>query len=160
MSNENYIIPDSVIFESAAEMLSEGHSVVLRPKGNSMLPFIHGSLDNVKLERLGQVLAGDIVLARLNPDKYILHRVYYIDGEKLTLMGDGNNRGQEHCLTSDVIGTVTEIIRSSGRSVDARSRAELRRARLWRRLLPLRRYILGVYRRLPWHKKEIKLNSR
>lgn len=160
MSNDSVIIPDSVIFESAAEMLSEGHSVILRPRGNSMLPFIHGTLDNVKLERLDTVQVGDIVFARLGPDHYILHRVYATDGDKLTLMGDGNPRGQEHCLTGDVIGTVTEIIRSSGRSVDARSRAGLRRARLWRRLLPLRRYILGVYRRLPWHKKEIKLNSR
>ena len=141
-------------------MLREGHSVILRPRGNSMLPFIHGQYDNVKLEKLSEVKVGDIVLAEVAVDRFVLHRVFEKDGSYLTLMGDGNYSGVEHCTEKDVIGTVTEIIRHNGRRIDPYSRSEMRLARAWRRIMPLRRYLLGVYRRLPWNKKEIMINSK
>lgn len=160
MSKDVITVPNPVLIRSASEMLKEGHSVILRPRGNSMLPFIHGQYDNVKLEILAEVKVGDIVLAEIDTDRFVLHRVFEKDGDDLTLMGDGNCSGVEHCTVDNVIGTVTEIIRHNGHSVDPHSRIEMRRARTWRRLRPLRRYILGLYRRLPWNKKEIKINSR
>ena len=57
-------------------------------------------------------------------------------------MGDGNIAGTERCTRADVIGTVSEIIRPSGR------RRKPDRGRFWRFLKPIRRYLLGVYRRL------------
>ena len=65
-----------------------------------------------------------------------------MDGDALTLMGDGNLQGTEHCTTQDVCGTVIEIQRPGGR---ARKPGP---GRFWRAIKPLRRYILGIYRRL------------
>ena len=87
------------------------------------------------------VSVGDIVLVKIG-ERYILHRVIAREGDALTLMGDGNIRGTEACRTGDVIGTVAEIIRPSGRvRIPGR-------ARLWRMLKPIRRYLLALWRRL------------
>jgi hypothetical protein len=39
------IIPNNVLFDDVVSMLSKGHTVTLRAKGNSMFPFIIGGRD-------------------------------------------------------------------------------------------------------------------
>ena len=74
--------------------------------------------------------------------------VIEVDGEDVTLMGDGNLRGVERCSRDRIAGTAVEILRNGEKRVDCRSPRALRQARIWRRLMPLRRIILGFYRRL------------
>ena len=59
------------------------------------------------------------------------------------LMGDGNIHVTECCQPTDIIGVVTEIIHK-GRSVDCNSRCEQRKAKIWGKLLPIRRYLLYI----------------
>ena len=134
-------LPNEILLGEVAAVLQEGREAVIIPTGNSMLPFIRGGVDRVVLRRKPAVAVGDVVLARIG-DRYILHRVISRKGDALTLMGDGNVRGTEACRTEDVIGTVAEIIRPSGRvRIPGR-------ARLWRMLKPIRRYLLALWRRL------------
>ena len=84
---------------------------------------------------------GDIVLARVG-DRFIMHRVFKVDGGSLTLMGDGNIRGTETCLDSDVIGKVIQIRKENGKVVTPG------KGKFWRMLMPLRRYILAFYKRV------------
>ena len=135
-------LPNDILLGEVAAVLREGREAVITPTGNSMLPFIRGGTDRVVLQRRDSVEAGDIVLVKIE-DRYILHRVIARKGDALTLMGDGNIRGREHCTTADLIGTVTEILRPSGRRIIPG------KARVWRALRPLRRYLLAIYRRLP-----------
>ena len=94
------------------------------------------------VDRIGYRLKpGDIVLVH-TAGRYILHRLIAHDGDALTLMGDGNLQGTESCTTADVVGTVTAVIRPSGREQTPG------KGRLWRILKPLRRYLLAIYRRL------------
>ena len=134
-------LPNEILLGEVATVLRDGREAVIIPSGCSMLPFIRGDVDRVALRREPDVAVGDIVLVRIG-ERYILHRVIARDGDALTLMGDGNIAGKEHCTLDDVIGTAIEIIRPSGRRVVPG------RARLWRALLPLRRVLLGVWRRL------------
>ena len=134
-------LPNEILLGEVAAVLREGREAIIFPTGGSMLPFIRGGVDRVVLRRKPAVGVGDIVLAKIG-EQYILHRVIAADGEALTLMGDGNLRGTEHCAPADVIGTVTEIIRPSGR---ARIPGK---GRLWRLLKPLRRYLLALRRHL------------
>jgi len=83
---------------------------------------------------------GDIVLAHLK-NTYVLHRVFSIDGLDVTLMGDGNLKGKEYCKISDICGTVKLIIKPGKEVAPSKGK-------LWRLLLPLRRYILFIYRRI------------
>ena len=136
------VVPNAILLAEADDLLSRGIEVVLMTKGNSMLPFIRGEKDSVNLKRFGAVNVGDIVLARIAPDRYVLHRIFAIDGDAVTLMGDGNLVGVESCRLGDILGTVTEIIRPDGRKKKVTSGA------LWRKLLPARRYLLWIYRKI------------
>lgn len=136
------VVPNEILLAEADDLLSRGIEVVLMTKGNSMLPFIRGEKDSVNLKRFGAVKVGDIVLARIAPQRYVLHRIFSIDGDQVTLMGDGNLVGTESCRLSDILGTVTEIIRPSGK------KKKVTDGSLWRKLLPVRRYLLWIYRKL------------
>jgi hypothetical protein len=134
-------IPNEILLGEVAAVLREGREAVITPTGNSMLPFIRGGRDRVTLRACADLAVGDIVLACFG-GRYILHRVIACDGEAVTLMGDGNLVGTERGARADVLGTVTEIIRPSGR------RVRPGKGRLWRALKPVRRYLLAIYRRL------------
>jgi len=136
---DKLILPNGVLLGEVSKIIAEGKDVAFTPKGNSMLPFIYGGKDSVIITAAPSVKVGDIVLVKID-GKYLLHRIYEIDGDKLTLMGDGNIRGTEACMKSDVVGRVREI-RREGKAIVPGDGS------LWRKLLPYRRYILGIYRR-------------
>lgn len=142
------VVPNAILLGEVKALLAEGKDVVIPTKGNSMLPFIRGGVDSVKLRKLGSIAIGDIVLAEIREGTYVLHRVFALDGDMVTLMGDGNRRGTERCTAADIAGTALTILKHNGKEVDCRSPRALRQARIWRGLLPLRRILLGFYRRL------------
>lgn len=131
-------VDSHAFLEEAARLLEEGREVLFTPFGTSMLPFIRGGEDRVRLKKLPSVSPGDIVLARL-PGRHVLHRVIGMEGEELTLMGDGNLSETECCRLQDVLGTVTEIQKGSRTVVPGK-------AGFWRAARPIRKYILAVYR--------------
>ena len=130
-------LPNDVLLGEVAAVLQEGREAVIVPTGNSMLPFIRGGVDRVVLRRCPDVAVGDIVLMHAG-GRYILHRIIARKGDSLTLMGDGNI----------VVGTVTEILRPSGRHRTPG------KGRLWRTLKPFRRYLLAIRRRLLFAESE------
>lgn len=144
---ESFMLPNEILLSEVKELLSEGHTVTLRAKGDSMFPFIRGGRDCVVLQKPVQVQTGDIVLACLPGKRYVLHRIRSMNHEQVVLMGDGNIRGMEICHREDIAGKVLQIIRNN-RHVDCSSPAEKRKVRIWQCLFPLRRYILAVYRRI------------
>lgn len=130
---------DTLVYRGLAS-LKEGKVVPLVPQGISMLPFIKGGVDQVYLLKKDKVEVGDIVLVEYH-GKHILHRVYAVDGEKITLMGDGNLEGTEQVAADEVLGTVVDIVHN-GRHLKPK------KAWLWRHLLPMRRYLLKIHRQL------------
>lgn len=135
------VVANEVLLEDAAALMNEGREVTLKPLGCSMLPFIRGGRDSVRLKKLPDVAVGDMLLVRLEGPRYVLHRLIAVDGDRLTLMGDGNLAGTETCTKADVLGTVVAIERGS-REVKPGN------GLWWRRLKPFRRYILAIYRRI------------
>ena len=134
-------IPNDILIPEIGKLLAEGREVELRPKGNSMLPFIRQEKDSVVLLKKPGVEVGDIVLAKTG-GRFVLHRVYKMEGTALTLMGDGNVAGTERCTVDDVLGTVIRIVRPGGKSVIPS------KGMLWKALKPIRRYLLAFYRRI------------
>lgn len=144
---EKKIIPNSLFFSEVKAQISEGRKVVIPVKGNSMLPFIREGRDSVELAPCKDVEVGEILLVRLDNGHYVLHRVWELRGESVILMGDGNVKGKEVCKRGQVVGVVSRIFRGEG-VVDCASPSYRRCVKIWRRLLPIRRYILAIYRRL------------
>ena len=136
--NKPRAIDNETLISEVCLHLSQGKSVRLRAKGNSMRPFIHGGKDILLLVSSGCLSKGDVVLARIDGKRYVVHRIVAIRGDILTLMGDGNLYEKEQCCITDIYGTVESVIRD-GKELDLRSRKARVRATAWRCLLPLRR---------------------
>ena len=142
------MITDERILEEAIRLVREGVSVTLPVNGNSMLPFIIGGRESVILKRAGLIEEGDVLLAWVDGCRYVIHRVIHIEYDRLTLMGDGNIAGTEHCSRSDVKAIATHVVDAKGEIHDLYNRWRQWGARLWFLLRPVRRYILAIYKRL------------
>lgn len=142
MPNDDYII------EEAVRLVDEGISVTLPVDGRSMLPFIIGGRESVILQKAVALKTGDVVLARVDGTRYVVHRIIGIDGDRVTLMGDGNLVGTERCMTADIKAVATHVVDARGRRYDLYRWWRCQAARLWWHLRPIRRYLLAIYRRL------------
>ena len=110
-----------------------------------MLPFISGERDSVVLAKTDNIKLYDIVLAIVNENQYVLHRVIKIMGNKLILMGDGNLKSCEICTIENVIAIAVEVI-GDNRKYSCRDNKYIRRAKIWKALLPIRKYLLAIYK--------------
>lgn len=140
-------VPNAELIPAIGKLIEEGQEVIFKPKGMSMLPFIRGSRDSVLLRKAGELKVGDIALAEISEGRYVLHRIEKIEGETIVLMGDGNLVGRERCRREDVMAIAVKIIKGR-REIDCQSQGHLRNAEIWRRLLPIRKYLLAIYRRI------------
>lgn len=145
MLPDELLLNNELYFIEVTRQLSRGRFVTLRAKGNSMFPFIADGRDGIVLRKSDDLSIGDIALARIPGKGYVLHRIYGMEGEWLTLMGDGNLRATERCRREDVLGKAVRIVRN-GKNVECHSFLERFKAACWRKLLPVRRYLLFACR--------------
>ena len=145
----NLTLPNEVLLPEVAQLLAGGSEVEIRTKGSSMLPFIVGDRDSVRLKAAPAYETGDAVLAEIAPGRFVLHRIVKIDGDCVTLKGDGNLAGTESCRLADIKGKAVTVVRPGGKTVDLCGRRFAARARRWNALpYIIRRYYLAIYRRL------------
>ena len=143
----NKVMPNQELISEIGKIIQDGTDVIFKPKGMSMLPFIIGGKDRVLLRKVDVITPGDIVLAEVSGNKFVLHRVESITGDTIVLMGDGNVRGREKCKEKDILAVAVKIIKDK-REIDCRSARHQYQARLWRSLLPTRRYLLAIFKRI------------
>ena len=139
---------DNGFIEEALRLVQKGVTVTFPVTGQSMLPFIIGGKESVILHAPGLTAVGDVVVARVDGNRYVVHRIINIDGDRVTLMGDGNLRGTEHCLLKDIKARVTHVVSADNKKRDLYSRWRVRAAKLWYWLRPIRRYLLAIYKRI------------
>ena len=138
---------DNDIIEEAIRLVREGVNVTLPVNGNSMLPFIIGGKESVILHAPGLIDVGDVVLAWVDGNRYVVHRIIKLDYDRVTLMGDGNLT-TEHCALGDIKARVTHVVDAKDRTHYLYNRWRMRAAKLWYWLRPIRRYLLAIYRRV------------
>ena len=141
------VLPNNEILHDLIKLVNEGQRVILPVKGYSMLPFIIGGKESVELVKPDAVAVGDVVLAWINDNRFVIHRIIQIEGNQVHLMGDGNITAEEYCLISDVKARAEYVIAPNGKRRYLYTPKRLRFSRLWYRLLPIRRWILAIYRR-------------
>ena len=123
-------------------------SVTFTVHGRSMHPLIGDGRDQVELVPPLEPRVGQVVLAQIHPRTYALHRIIAIDGDTITMQGDGNpNTHIETFKRSDIVGTATAFIRK-GKRISTDSRPWRTYSAAWMFLRPLRRYLLGFYHRI------------
>mgnify|MGYP003397409050 CR=1 FL=1 len=143
------VIEKAVMMEEIRGMVSEGMSVTITVKGNSMNPFIVDGRDQITLGPFeeSELRRGCVALVRDVRGEYLVHRVIERDGDMVTLLGDGNLRMTEKAHVSDVIALMRSVERK-GRSISTESFLWRAYSWAWMALKPVRRWPLGLWRRL------------
>ena len=144
-------VPNEILIPQIKSMIDEGKKVTFLVKGNSMRLFLADGRDKVLLVpcEKEKVKRGDVVLARVDRGIYVLHRIIRRENDFITLKGDGNIRGKEYCLTSDIVGIAAGFYRKGRNKLDLVAGWKWKAySAIWLSLSPLRRYILGFYRRI------------
>ena len=150
-ATERVVISTKAYFDAVKKDLAQGRSVIIPLKGVSMRPFVENLRDKALLATVPPetLRVGDAVLAEIAPDRYVLHRIVRREGDRLTLMGDGNLHGTENCTAADVVGRVEAFYRKGRQKPDLTTGLKWRLySAIWTRIRPLRRYLLFAYRHL------------
>lgn len=142
-------IPNDILIPEIKRFIDDGHTAIFRVRGNSMRLFLKDGRDKVVLAPCQKAEVRDVVLAEITPGHYVLHRIIKKEGNRLTLKGDGNVYGTEECTTDNIVGIATGFMRKGRNTIDSVNGRKWRiYSHLWLMLTPLRRYILGICRRL------------
>ena len=140
--------PNAQLLPEIVRLMEEGHTVTLRLRGFSMRPFLEDNRDKALLTLAVHPRVGDPVLAEIGEGRYVFHRIVRIEDELVTLCGDGNI-GTEQCLLHNVKGAAIGFYRKGRDTLERTDGLKWRLySWLWMHLLPVRRYLLGAYRRL------------
>lgn len=137
---------DNKIIDEAVALMNDGYSVTLPVSGRSMLPFIIGGKESVILAPPATLKRGIVALAWVENRRYVLHRIERIEGESVTLMGDGNLAGREHCYLSDIRAIATHVVDFKHKPHYLYTSWRKTASALWWKLLPIRRYLLFLWK--------------
>lgn len=139
---------NAILLPEVVKFLNEGKTVTLRLKGYSMRPFLENNRDKALLVKPSKIAVGDPVLAEISPKHYVLHRIIKIEGNDVTLMGDGN-LGVEYCKKENIVGAVIGFYRKDRKNLDSTDGWKWKLySKVWMTLRPLRRFLLAFYRKL------------
>lgn len=137
---------NEVIIPQIIALLDSGHTVTLMLRGISMRPFLEDNRDKALLKKASELNVGDVVLAEIADKRYVLHRITAIEGDRVVLMGDGN-LGTEQCRKADVHGYAVGFYRKGKSKIERTDSVKWKSySFLWMHLLPIRRYLLFLYR--------------
>ena len=98
---------------SYEEYLDKYQRLVRTNVGVSMLPLLRQGRDLFVVEKRGpgRLKAGDVVLYRRPPDKYVLHRIVEVREKDYVILGD-NCVNREYGITDDdILGIMTGFVR-------------------------------------------------
>ena len=137
------------MMEEIRKLVSEGKTVTITAKGNSMNPFIVHLRDHITLGPWEQedIRKGTVALVKDNRGNYLIHRIIDTKGNSIRLLGDGNIRLYETASKENIIAIMYSITRN-GREYTSSSLLWRAYSFMWMALTPLRRYPLGLWRRL------------
>jgi hypothetical protein len=139
----------SIMMEEIRTLISKGHTVSLTVKGNSMNPFIVHLRDQMTLGpwKDEDIRKGCVALVKDIRGNYLIHRIIKRDEKTVTLIGDGNVGLYETAKTNDIIGIMYSITRK-GKVWSTDSKVWKLYSWIWMFILPLRRWPLGLWRRI------------
>lgn len=150
MERKKIKVENHLFFTQISRMFREEgrKSVTFTVYGVSMHPFLGSGRDKVILVPPQAPQTGQVVLAEISPKVYALHRIIKIEGEKITMQGDGNPLHLTEEFTADkIVGTASGFIRK-GKLVSTDSHLWRCYSATWKLAKPMRRYLLAFYRRI------------
>lgn len=139
-------VNNSVFLPELLQLVEKGHLVTILASGNSMRPFIEDGRDKLVFGKVENITVGDVILAEVEQGVYVCHRIETIEEGTITMRGDGVFNGTERLTKEQVRAKLVRVIRKENTYVLATSRVWKCYSAVWVSLLPLRRYLLALYR--------------
>ena len=134
-----------VLMPALLALLEETETVPLVISGSSMTPFLVHGRDTVYLSKVTAPLKrGDMILYRRDSGAYILHRIFRVEENTYTLMGDAQTMLEPGIRTDQVLAVVTAV-RRKGKLLKQGSFWWDFFEKVWIRMVPLRPAAKTVY---------------
>ena len=114
MAQHTRVMAPEILLEEYRQLLEEENiaALPLVISGNSMLPFLVHGRDTVYLSKLKRpVKKGDVLLYRRDNGAYILHRVYKIEKDSYTMVGDAQTQLEMGIRQDQIIAVMTSALR-------------------------------------------------
>lgn len=147
MKPEVRAVAAETYMEELLQTLEYTEQVPLVISGNSMDPFLVHGRDTVFLTKLsGPVKRGQMVLYRRANGQYVLHRIYKVQEDRLTMIGDGQ-LGLEPGIRQEQVLACVKAVRRKGKLLKPGHPVWVFYEKIWIRLIRLRGRLLRRYRR-------------
>lgn len=125
-------------------LLTEGHTVQIKPQGYSMYPMFIPGRDEAVIERAEpeKLRRGDVVLYRRESGILVLHRIFRIKNGGFYMVGDNQSEVEGPLKACQIKGKLIGFIRN-GRHISADNPIYIFASRVWLLARPLRPAVSG-----------------
>ena len=147
MERHQRVMQPEILLEEYRQLL-EDENITALPlviSGNSMSPFLVHGRDTVYLSRLDRpAKKGDVLLYKRDSGAYILHRVYKVEKDSYTMVGDAQTQLEQGIRQDQIIAIMTSALRKGKLQKKGSFWWEFFE-KVWINIVPLRRIIRTGY---------------
>lgn len=147
MERHQRVMQPEILLEEYRQLL-EDENITALPlviSGNSMSPFLVHGRDTVYLSRLDRpAKRGDVLLYKRESGAYILHRVYKVEKDSYTMVGDAQTQLEQGIRQDQIIAIMTSALRKGKLQKKGSFWWEFFE-KLWIRIIPLRPMLTKIY---------------
>ena len=134
--------------DTLKEAVEKGHECSMLLTGGSMEPFLVGGRDTIWFRSPKEKLRrGDMVFFQRESGQYVMHRIRWVKEEGLYIIGDNQTETEGPVEPSRVFAVVFQV-RRKGKILTPRSFWWRFFRSVWLTVIPLRRGLIGFYRRM------------
>ena len=144
-------VENNIFLPQVVQLIEEGHKATIIARGNSMRPFIEDSRDKLVFGKVDSLSVGDVILAEVTEGHFVCHRIEKMENGMVTMRGDGNVEGTEVFPEENVRAKLVQVFRKGKTYTLTTSTLWKCYSAIWPQLLPVRRYLLALYRLLWLH---------
>ena len=147
MERHQRVMQPEILLEEYRHLLNDENitALPLVISGNSMSPFLVHGRDTVYLSRLDRpAKRGDVLLYKRESGAYILHRVYKVEKDSYTMVGDAQTQLEQGIRQDQIIAIMTSALRKGKLQKKGSFWWEFFE-KLWIRIIPLRPILTKIY---------------
>ena len=147
MERHQRVMQPEILLEEYRQLLKDENitALPLVISGNSMSPFLVHGRDTVYLSRLDRpAKKGDVLLYKRESGSYILHRVYKVEKDSYTMVGDAQTQLEQGIRQDQIIAIMTSALRKGKLQKKGSFWWEFFE-KLWIRIIPLRPMLTKIY---------------
>ena len=148
---QKVLVENNIFLPQVVQLIQEGHKATIIARGNSMRPFIEDGRDKLVFGEVDGLAVGDVILAEVTEGHFVCHRIEKMENGMVTMRGDGNVTGTEVFPVANVRAKLVQVVRKGKLYTLSTSRTWKCYSAVWPKLLPMRRYLLALYRLLWLH---------